>query len=87
MNNNRIEFIEEMIAYAKETGNYSYYDLKAYAIKEHPEWLEVFENRKLRTCIATYLKSAKRKAKAKYPTPLYVALDNLNSEMEKKKND
>ena len=61
---------DEIIDYASETEDYSYYDLYAYAYTDKNEWLPVFQNRQLRTFLSVALKSANHSRKGKN-TPNY----------------
>jgi len=49
----------EILKYAKETRNYSFYELKAYAYDKRPDWLPMFEDKKFRECLSAYCKSAR----------------------------
>ena len=51
--------VKEMVEFCDETQNYSYYELKDYAIKNRPDWVEVLNKKGPRTCIAEYLRSAR----------------------------
>jgi hypothetical protein len=53
----------EMMDFCKERQNYSYYELKHYAIKNRPDWVEVLNKKRARSCIAEYLRSARRVCK------------------------
>lgn len=75
----------EMKEYCRETGNYSYYDLAAYAYRVYHEWIAVLEDKQLRRSLSYYLKSAKKESGQKYTTPLHVAYSNyLDAVMEYK---
>ncbi len=71
--------MQEIIDYCKHEENYSYYDMKAYAFKNKPDWIDALTDRSFRATIATYLKSAQRMSGKKYRTPLYEAMDNCLS--------
>lgn len=66
---------DEIIAFAKSTENYSYYDLYAHAYSEKNEWLPVFQNRNMRFALSEYLKSARRKAKGKNKITMSEAME------------
>lgn len=63
----------EIIKYAKETQNYSYYLLKAYAYDNRPDWLPLFEDKKFRECLSAYCKSARYSKHVKI-CPTYEAM-------------
>lgn len=69
---------DEIIAYCDKTNNYSYYDMKAYAYKNKPEWIEALNTKWIRVSVAEHLKWAKRNKGLKYETPMYVALSNCH---------
>lgn len=60
---NTSELVKEMIEYCNEKQNYSYYELKDYAIKNRPDWEEVLRKKHPRECIAWYLRDAIRKCR------------------------
>jgi hypothetical protein len=57
------KLLSEMMDFCKERQNYSYYELKHYAIKNRPDWVEVLNKKNTRSCIAEYLRSARRKCR------------------------
>lgn len=61
---NTSELVKEMIEYCNDKQNYSYYELKDYAIKNRPDWEEVLRKKHPRECIALYLHSAIRKCRS-----------------------
>ena len=55
----------EVMKYAEEHSQYSYYELEAYMYSGRPEWEPVFTNKKSRAALSEYLKSARRELKIK----------------------
>ena len=54
----------------------SYYDLKAFAYREHHEWIPVFENKKTRLTLSVYLKSKKHATNTVYKSTTVEAMRN-----------
>ncbi len=82
--NRKISF--EILQYAKETKNYSFYELKAYAYDNRPDWVPLFEDKKFRECLSAYCKSARYSKHIKV-RPVYEAMEIcLNAEERYYKN-
>lgn len=64
----------EIVHYCEANKIISYYDTKAYAYREKPEWIPVFTCKQSRICLAEYLRSMKRKYKLKYDKPAFNAM-------------
>ncbi len=79
---------KEIIDYASEKRNFSYYDLYAYAYTDKNEWLPVFQNRQMRAFLSAYLKSANRSRKENHSPNLAEAMDRFLAAEEayRKKN-
>ena len=69
-------YFREIVNYAKETANYSYYDLYAYAYTDKNEWLPIFQNKKTRYCLNNYLKSAKHSTHTKYKSTMEESMEH-----------
>ena len=95
MNNNNSDFtncVEEILAYIDECSknpdyDYSYYDLKAYAALNKPDWYHnLMYNKNVRILVASYLKDAKRKADVSYKkTFAQSVLDCLDAQIQRGK--
>ncbi len=55
----------EIINYADENKQYSYYELEAYAISNRLEWEDAFKDKNIRAALSAYLKSARKETKTK----------------------
>ena len=50
----------EIMKYVDNSKQYSFYELKAYMLKNRPEWEPVFNDKRTRAALATYLKSKRK---------------------------
>ena len=74
----------EMMKYCEVNQNYSYVELRNYAMKNNPEWTETLRKKNPRMTIDEYLKSARREARKRgfeVPT-LMESLDKNVSQSE-----
>lgn len=77
MNNNELtEISKEILDYSHTMPDCSYYDLKAYAYRERPEWVPAFEDRKTQRFLGLYLKSKKHSTKTPYIHTTAQAMEN-----------
>lgn len=78
----------EIKNYCEETKNYSFYDMKAYVIKNNKEeWVEALKDQYFRATVSEYLKSAKRKKNISYKTDLADAMENYIKVMVETEKD
>ena len=74
-NSEKLEISKEILQYAKETENYSYYDLLTIAYNEKNEWIPVLTDKKMRGMFSTCLKSAKYSTHTKYQSSAADAME------------
>lgn len=70
MDEQTLQTLKDILDYVESTGNYSYYDLKAYVYKEKTEWIPLLEKKTTRSLIAEYLRSGKKDSGKPYKTSM-----------------
>ncbi|MCD8327241.1 MAG: hypothetical protein LUC90_11370 [Lachnospiraceae bacterium] len=84
----RVKIYCEIRAYCDKEANYSYYDMKEYALRNKPEWVDFLKNRNNARFIAETLKSAKRSRGIKYKDSFCDAYDRyMDTLMEIENNE
>ena len=68
--------IMEIQEYSSTMPDCPFYDLKAYAYRERPEWIPAFEDKDSRRFLSLYLKSKKHSMKTPYIHTTAQAMEN-----------
>lgn len=78
----------EIMNYCEKESNYSYYDMKTYAINNKPDWYEFLRSRKNARLVGIVLQDMKCIKKVKYKELFAVSYMNyLDAEIERDKHE
>ena len=75
--------LKEIVDYCDKEQNYSYYDMKAYAYENKPEWIDALRYVKFRLFVADFLKSAQRKSGNKYKNSIRDSIEKCSEAADK----